>query len=491
MTQNDKAARPAVRGKGRPFRLHKAAHDPRAAALLVLSRVLFDDIDSQAALDEALHSPTMVPTDKKLCTELVYGVLRYYLRLRAFTEKFLSKPEKLPEEMRLALCLALYEMACLRIPHHASVCWAVGHVRNRFGQGLARVANGALRAMQRVLDDFSDIRSISDPEGAEEENLSRFYAMPVWIVRLWRQSYGAEAAAALLAASLAAPPSGLRVNRACNGWEQTRKELMQAYAPGHAGTVEPGAGRGDAEEMALGGRNDGDILPVGACGFAFPGPLPWQARILIKEGKASRQSAASYDVLEAFVPGTWELPIWDCCAGRGGKTLALLEQGIAVALASDPSRQRLNALPQEYARLGLLTPPCPETLPASVTEAILQFDKRTGGQQFGTILIDAPCSGLGTLSRHPEIRLRRTPEDLATVTAMQKEILAQAWERLKPGGCIVYITCTLNPSENQEQIASFLQNHTDAELLKEFQTDFMSPVREFFYGARVRKKAGL
>ena len=203
-------------------------------------------------------------------------------------------------------------------------------------------------------------------------------------------------------------------------------------------------------------------------------------------GAASRQSAASYEVLEAFEPASWRLPIWDCCAGRGGKTLALLDQGIAVGLASDPSEHRLNALAEEYARLMLTAPPCPETLPLSVEEsaALLAEQSRT----FGTILIDAPCSGLGTLSRRPEIRFRRTPDDLDKLTGTQKRILSLAWERLEPGGSIIYLTCTLNPAENEGQVANFLEQHENAELSQEFQTDFSSPLREFFYGAQIRKR---
>ena len=488
MTKKTEAGMPAASDKRRSFRLHKAAHDPRAAALMALSRVLLDAMDSQAALDEALRSPSLVPTDKRLCTELVYGVLRYYLRLKSFAETFLSKPGKLPDEMGLAILLALYEMTCLRIPHHASVGWTVGHVRNRFGQGLAKVANGALRAMQRSLGDFSDIRSDFLCLDSEEGFLSRLYAMPVWIVGLWCDSYGLEAARALLRASLATPPSGLRLNRGCQGWEHTLGELLQAHESARGDAVKSGSECGDSGDSEQGRRDAPYILPIGVCGLAFSGPLPWQARTLLKEGKASRQSAASYQVLEFFEPATWELPIWDCCAGRGGKTLTLLEQGIEVGLVSDPARQRLSALPLEYARLGLTHPPCPQILPVPVAEAVAHLEGANWGCQFGTVLIDAPCSGLGTLSRHPEIRLRRTPEDLIKLAAMQKEILAQAWVCVKPGGCIVYITCTMNPAENQEQIASFLRGHPDAELLTEFQTAFTSPLYEFFYGARIRKK---
>ena len=468
-------------GSKRPFcRLRRADHDPRAAALTVLSQVLHGNADSRAALDAALQSPLMPPVDKSLCTELVYGILRRYIALEAFIRGFLPRPDKLPEEMRLALHLALYEMACLRIPHHASVGWTVNHVRNRFGQGLSRVANGVLRAMQRKLPDFADLRRISRSAASEEERLSLLYSVPAWIVSLWLNSYGLEAALLLLDASGRPPPAGLRLNRACPDWERTKNELTPLPEAGDQGRIAK-KGTTDASSREKG------VLPVGPCALVFLSALPRQARVLLKEGKASRQSAASYEILEAFSPGSWQLPVWDCCAGRGGKTLALLEQGIAVELASDPSGRRLRALPEEYARLKLAAPPCPEILPLSVEEVAARLTGQAQPQRYGTILIDAPCSGLGTLSRRPEIRFRRTREDLDTLAGLQKSILALAWTCLRSGGSLVYLTCTINPAENEQQVADFLAAHNDAALLEEVRTDFSSLLREFFYGARIRK----
>ena len=502
--------------KSASFRLHRAGHDPRAAALTVLAQVLDGRADSQAALDEALRSPLLTPTDKRLCTELVYGVLRRHIALEDFANGFLSKPDKLPAEMRLVLLQALYEMACLRIPHHASVGWAVGHIRNRFGQGLSRVANGALRSMQRSLNEFGNPCRVLRDANAAEDALARFFAVPAWIVALWLRHYGLQATHALLEAAQGAAPSGLRLSRACRDWEQTKAALIALYEPKQ---IKESADRRPAElkisGTKVGGRH-GDFAPnaatameksdlgavllkplapsveklflAGACGLAFPGPLPWQTRDLLQEGRASRQSAASYEALEAFEPSSWRLPIWDCCAGRGGKTLALLEQGIKVELASDPSERRLSALAEEYARLKLTDPPCPEVLPLSVEEAAARLAGQARPRTFGTIVIDAPCSGLGTLSRRPEIRFRRVPDDLAKLADTQKRILNLAWERLEPGGSIVYLTCTLNPAENEDQVARFLEQHENAELFREFQTDFFSPLREFFYGAQISKR---
>ncbi len=532
---------------GAPAGLHRAGHDPRAAALLVLLRVVFEGKDSQAALDDALRSPLLVPSDKSLCTEIVYGTLRRYLRLEWFARRFLAKPEKLPPELFLCLLSTLYEMAFLRTPHHAGVNWAVSHARNRFGPGMARVANGALRSMQRALAEFHSpalyLGGEADAvESVEAESLARLHAVPLWLARLWLRQYGRREAQALLEASCLPAPAGVRVNMGGLGapekaWRLLFEELKNAPAE-NAGTLRPdpsrpgkaasrpakGPGSGEepadppADRLAAGKSEDGafaaekdpgedapGVILAGGCALAFPGGLPWQARKAVAEGRASRQSAASYAALLSLDPLSWPGPLWDCCAGRGGKALALLEMGVPVALATDPARRRLEAIDAEYARLGLSSPPCPQTLAVSAARAggdvadgtcpppgetprngcLLEDAVPAGG--FGAVLVDAPCSGLGTLARRPEIRLRRTEDDIAALAAAQREILEAVWPRLRPGGLLVYLTCTRTREENQDQVAGFLSRHPDAALEREYETPASSPLREFFYGARIRK----
>ena len=553
---------------------HKAAHDPRTAALSAVYSVLYEDADSQAALDLVLGSLSLVPTDRRLCTELVYGVLRWYLRLQAEVDTRLKNPDKLPREMRLVLAAALYEMAVLRIPAHATLNWAVQHIRNRFGAGLAGVANGVLRTLQRQLPIFrispGRVQAESavenpgqavpgtpaDTNGATEKDrralepgtvntigtidtidtteidaaspsstpaappsdatLARRYAMPVWIVTMWREQYGIEEVYSLLSASQQAPLAGVRLNKSSEGWQTLREDILEAAAEEAGDTTaikstvsvkKPKSSRGSAA-----------VLAVGDCALSFAGSVSWSLREPLRDGRASRQSAASYEALFAFAPDAWKQPIWDACAGRGGKTLALLEAGIPVALASDPSVRRLRALPEDFKRLRLsAVTDLPCLRKASATDAPLLFtadmafaladteefvpekddsaspDDATPVQlavcpdRFGTVLIDAPCSGLGTLARRPEIRLRRTPEECAELVETQRRILDAAWDSLLPGGTIIYLTCTRNKAENQDQAAAFLARHTDAVLEQEFETLASSPLREFFYGAKIRK----
>lgn len=438
--------------------LLNADHDPRAAALTALTRVLEQKADSQAALNTVLASPRLVPVDKRLCTELVYGVLRRYPQLEAFALRFWQKPDKLPAEMRLTLCMGLYESAFLQIPRRASVHWAVEHVRHRFGPGLAGVANGSLRNMLRSLKDFHN-----PPEDFftdEDQRTAFLHAAPLWLVQLWNTAYGRQTALFLLEASGRNAPTGLRLNRSRPGWQELRDELL----------LDP--------------ESKSPPESVGPACLAFSASLPWQAKDLLRDGKAVRQSAAAYEALEALNPADLPQPIWDCCAGRGGKTLGLLEQGVPVALASDPSAARISALGEDHARL---TPDAP--LPVIVTAPAQNVFPCAGLPEdirFGTVLADVPCSGLGTLARRPEIRLRRTEADLTRLLVLQREILDAAAARLQPNGVLAYLTCTLNPAENQEQVAAFLARHPGSRLESEFSTAPDSSLSEFFYAARIR-----
>ena len=464
---------PSVSDRSQPsgvFSLHKAAHDPRAAALVAIAQVLAGDVESQAALDHALSSPGLVPSDKRLCTELVYGQLRWHVRLEFFMHCFLSRPDKLPGEMRLAMEQALYSMAFSRIPHRAAVHWAVEHVRNRFGQSMAKVANGALRSMQRSLNDFENLEFYRNKLGGEE-GTATYFSVPAWIYRLWHKEYGEEKTRRFLEASLQGPPQGVRLNRARPGWEAALGRLREE------------AGNG--------------VRRIGECMLAFEGHVPFFVKKMLEEGSASRQSAASFSIVSACNPLSWPQPLWDCCSGRGGKTMALLEANIPVALASDPSSGRLEALSEEYARLKLQSPPCPRVMNITADAENIDFSaaesKLPGSSdlvvdgRFGTVLVDAPCSGLGTLARHPEIRFRRKESACAELAAIQKRILEAVWPRIIGGGKLVYITCTVNPDENELQIADFLKRHPDSFLAGEFLPDADTPLREFFYAAVIGK----
>ena len=234
--------------------------------------------------------------------------------------------------------------------------------------------------------------------------------------------------------------------------------------------------------------------PVGISGVRFaPGTQPEYMRDYLRQGRLSIQGAGSQLVLEALDAPRWEGPVWDACAGRGGKTLALVELGVPVLAASDTYQPRLRGMRDDAKRLVLKAP----LFCASAAEPALRGTPRT-------ILLDVPCSGLGTLARHPDLRTLRTPGQVAGLVDLQRRILDAVWSYLPSSGHLAYITCTINPAENEGQIDAFaglekvtteLQNQIDAflartpgaSLEKQWQSTPDAFGSDLMYGAMLKK----
>mgnify|MGYP002609984657 FL=1 len=304
----------------------------------------------QAALDMALgaapHAPAgqvgsaafgtaLAARDRHLCAELAYGCLRAETRIDYVLGRVLPRPGGLPRPLRHILALGVYGLLLQdRTPPHAVLHEAVEQARTLYGPRLAGLTNGALRSVQRLgeaprHEDFYR-QGAADPLGA----LALFCAAPDWLARLWARAYGEADAALLLRRSCGRPWSGLRVNaRRPEG-----AALLTALRalPGAAAVGDWGVALGPGE------------LPESV----MDRPLAhWQA-----QGALSFQSAGSQRVLAALDLYALEGPVWDMCAGYGGKTAALLERGVAVGLCTDSSFGRLRALPGHCARLGLHLP---------------------------------------------------------------------------------------------------------------------------------------
>lgn len=473
--------------------------------------------------DNSGRCEDLTPQDKALCTELVYGCLRTELRLNFLLARVLPRPQGLPRPMQLLLALAVYGLLFQnRVPPHAVVYEAVEQVRMLLGQGLARVANGALRSLQRMGEEPSRQSFYSGrPDGKKHRQgaaggdsfLSKciFYSIPLWIGEMWRAAYGEHAALALMQRSFERPWAALRIN----AQHADAPALYTALASPHgaaaalpstiptpaasgldvlceASAVNPEDGAGLSEGQAdFTGKNsilgvqDKRQAPVGIgqWGLAFaPGTMPREAlgrdlREWIACGALSRQSAGSQQVLLALGLDRWNEPVWDACAGHGGKSAALMEWGVPVALCSDRSFARLRGLPAQCATLGLPVPP--HCLADAVVPPLRQWT--------GHILVDAPCSGLGVLARRPDIR-RREPQHLAELEALQLNMLRTLAGLLQTGRELAYITCTLNPAENERAVRQLLESNSDLTLERQWQTEHSHPWLEGMFGAVLRRK---
>ena len=405
----------------------------------------------QSLLDTKLTGGLFSRQEAALTTELVYGYLRSEIRISWLLSQFMKAPEKLPASMKLMIGIAAYELLYLdRIPAHASVSAAVDAVRARFGQGLSRVANGVLRSLIR-LSESEDLKAFAFYESRIKdpmERLSVFHSVPRWMLELWTKGYGPEKAETFARAVSVVPSPCVRVNAARDEWEALRDFLCK----------------------------EGEAVGISGVRFA-PGTQPEYMRDYLRQGRLSIQGAGSQLALEALDAPRWEGPVWDACAGRGGKTLALVELGVPVLAASDTYQPRLRGMRDDAKRLVLKTPPL---FCASAAEPALRGTPRT-------ILLDVPCSGLGTLARHPDLRTLRTPGQVAGLVDLQRRILDAVWSYLPSGGHLAYITCTMNPAENEGQIDAFLARTPGASLEKQWQSTPDAFGSDLMYGAMLKK----
>ncbi len=494
--------------------------------------------------------------DRALCTELVYGCLRTEIRLDFILSTVLRRPQDLPRPMRLILAIAVYGLMFQdKVPAHAVIHEAVDQVRRLFGQGLSRVANGALRSLQRAGQqplqqafyaekNKSNKAQLSDANSQSFSAQCVFYSVPLWIGNMWRKAYGEQAALALLQRSFERPYSALRINA---GHPRAR-ELYDALARGaeffaaenaavsaaakylpareaqgadckpsagedaradtgtaigansegrqySSGAVAESAGSHIVSGLATGAAPcvaPGAPLPdgsyatpvkIGQWGLAFAaGQMPREAlgfdlRHWLSQGVLSWQSAGSQVALLELGLDAWREPVWDACAGYGGKSMALMEWGVPVGLCTDRSVGRLRGLPAQCATLKL---PQPAICIADATQPPVR-------QWHGHILVDAPCSGLGVLARRPDIR-RREPQHLAELEVLQRAMLCRLAAMLQPGRELAYITCTLNSAENEKAVEYLAEKNSKIKIVRQWQTSHTHPWLEGMFGALLRNE---
>ena len=407
--------------------------NPRSLALSVVMESLKPGRDLQMVLDKSIDQE-LDPRDKGLITELAYGYLRYKERLDFVVRSFLSNPGRLPAKLKILIGLAAYEVFFLqRIPEYATVSSAVNLARKEFGPRMASLVNAVLRQAAGV--NFFDPGFYRRDKPDKAVFLSRFYSCPEWIVRLWIKDYGTSVSLKYLRQSLQKPLPGFRI------------------APG-------------VEEGALSGLNLAHKIGSSIL-IADASP---ELDELEKKGLIFRQSFAGQKAMWELGLGRWPSPVWDMCAGRGGKALLLSTQGLDV-WASDPHLQRLTGLK----RLALEQKQDINVFAARGQDLPLKKSP-------ATVLIDAPCTGLGVLGRRPDTKWKRRSSDVSALKKIQQELLEASADVLPSGGMLVYLTCTLNREENEDQVEGFLNVHQDFELIRSYTTDPEEEPGEFFFG---------
>jgi 16S rRNA (cytosine967-C5)-methyltransferase len=397
--------------------------DARLAAVHTLLEVSARRRSLDSALG-ALHG--QVPeSERSLWRELCYGVLRWYPRLVAFADALLGKPLKAKDEdLRIAILLGLYQLQETRVPAHAAVAETVALARRLnkpWGSGLV---NAVLRRYQREQDSL--VQQVMHNEVAAT-------AHPDWLLTQFKSDWPDDWPA-LVEANNRRPPMVLRVNLARQGRDAYLKQLQAAGLAARPLAHAPCA-------LQLAAAVDVQALP----GFDT-------GAVSVQDGAA--QLAAS---LLAPPPGARVL---DACAAPGGKTAHLLESLGAAGDAAprvtavESSVPRTRLIEATLTRLGLAA----QVITADAAAPGGWWD----GEAFDRILLDAPCSGSGVIRRHPDIKLLRRPGDIEALAATQAALLAALWSLLKPGGMLLYATCSVLRREGEAVVQAFLAAQADA-----------------------------
>jgi len=364
----------------------------------------------------AAEEPRLKPADRALCHELVLGVLRWQLFLDKIVEHFSKRRvESLDAAVRIALRLGLYQLRFLvRIPNSAAVNESVSLVRAARLSSATAFVNAVLRRAVRERE-YDPAADVSDPL----EKLAVQTSHPLWVIERWASSFGVEETEAFARANNAVPPTAFRVVHKRANEADVLAKLREAGATLEDSQIVEGAWR-----------------VIRATSFT---------RELASTGEIYLQDEASQLVAHALEikPGERVL---DACAAPGGKTtlMADLAQDQAFIVAGDRSATRMATVITTM-RLHELKSITPVIMDA--TEP-LPFES----ESFDGVLVDAPCSGTGTLRANPEIRWRLGTGDFAKFAAQQQRIVKRAVEVLNPGGRLVYSTCSVEPEENEEVI---------------------------------------
>lgn len=377
-----------------------ASRDVAVSALfsVFVEKRAFDDAFAKAAATRNLEQ-----RDRAFARMIAATVLRHHGELRALINRFLEKP--LPEKqgrLEQILLAAAAQLVFLQTPPHAAISLAVDQCR----------ADSAARRFDKLTN--AVLRRVSEQGAAILPTLDAVALnIPGWLLARWTAAYGADLARDIAAASLSEAPLDLTVKCDAAAWADKLSGIVMP-----TGSV----------RLEGGGRVED-----------FPG---------YDEGSWWVQDSAA--ALPAKLLGNVAgKDVADLCAAPGGKTAQLAAAG-GIVTAVDKSPGRLNRLKTNLARLGLDA----ETFVADAAEF-------APGKMFDAILVDAPCTATGTIRRHPDILHLKRDEDVAALATLQYRVLESAAKAVKPGGRLVYCTCSLEPEEGSGQIAKFLAAHPE------------------------------
>jgi len=387
-------------------------------------------IDQGRSLSDELpkQQDKLMGKDKGLLQEICYGVLRYLPELENDVQHLVQKPIKGKQRVfHFLLLVGVYQIRYMRIPDHAAVSETVAATKPLKNNHMKGLVNAVLRGFLRTLE--AESKNVSKTPKKLPDPIK--YNHPGWFIKKVQASYP-EQWQMILEANQNKPPMWLRTNQQHHTSEEYQALLLEA-------DIEIASVETNSKAISLVKPLDVAKLP----GFD-------QGWVSVQDG-AAQQAALLLDCQPNDA-------VLDCCAAPGGKTCHIIEQtpNIASMTAIDIEEGRLTRVHENLDRLKLN---------ATVITADAATKEWWSGDKFDRILLDAPCSGTGVIRRHPDIKWLRKADDIDKLVILQQQILDNIWSLLKPGGTLLYVTCSVLPEENCLQISRFIENNADAQLV--------------------------
>ncbi len=395
-----------------------------AESRAVAARLIANILQHKGSLSVLLpqHTASLSPADAAFVKELCFGVLRWYFQLHAVLQSLLAKPLRNKDiDVYALLLVGAYQLSHMRTPGHAALSQTVEACRRINKQWATGLVNGVLRKYDRN-------REALFAALTNNEQL----AHPLWLSERISRAWPADAAA-IMHAGNQRPPLTLRVNKLKISRDDYLHELTALDISAHACAFAPQA---IIVEAAVGVQS----LP----GFTA-------GRVSVQD-EGAQLAAALLDLQPSH-------SVLDACAAPGGKTCHMLElQPQLQLLGIDIKPQRLERVQENLDRLQLSA----QLLAADLGEPESWCRGEKRGELFDRILLDVPCSATGVIRRHPDIKFLRQEQDIAPLTQTQCKLLQVAWRLLKPGGKLLYSTCSILPDENEHIVGAFVAQTEDA-----------------------------
>lgn len=390
--------------------------------------------------------------DKAFMKRLAEGTIERQIELDYYLNACSSVPvRKMKPLIRCLMRMSVYQLLYMDNVPDSAVCNEACKLaqKRKFGN-LKGFVNGVLRSMARQKDNLP----LPDAKAKPMEYLSVKYSMPMWLVEMWVKAYGQETTQKMLEGLLAIHPVSLRFRT-----DLTETERMELI-----GQIETTGAK----------LTESSLLPYL---YALENTESITKLPGYEEGKFVVQDASSAMAVEAAGIKAGDYVV-DICAAPGGKSMLAAEKAGKV-LSRDVSDAKVSLIEENIARMGL------DNITVEVHDATVK-DERLA-EQADVVLADVPCSGLGVMGKKRDIKYHITPEKITSIGELQQEIIKSSWNYVKPGGVLLYSTCTINPGEN-EQMAAWIVENFPFELEEEKQFIPGKDETDGFYYARLRRK---